>query len=972
MQNVDSVSVSDAISCDSHDCSLLNFKHDKYLTIIQQNIRSISRNFDNFLTLLTLMKINCDIIILTECWLYCNSDIPQLNGYTSYKSTKLYNQNDGIVVYYKNHIDISIIEPTFEEGNCLLITHPNITIVSIYRPPSFHSTDLFLQSLNNTLSSLSSCRNLSVIGDINIDIKNNTNDHRSFEYLNLNAYHGLLPAHNLATRFDASLDHVMLRSNLSAKTMVVNSTVTDHRAVMLCLESRQKKINPIVYTKLNNEKIKIELEKTTFDFIFECNDANTSANLFISFIQNLLNSNTTEHVIPNRKRALKPWITPGILRCIKNRDNLYKKHKSSPNDNIIKLTYTRYRNYCNTVIKKVKLAYYRDQINKAGKDNKKFWNIVKDITNTKINNTQATELLQSSAKPGENINLINSYFTNVGKELAEEIIKTNPAIPIDSNTSFSFHESSVVFLNTDVGEVEGLIMNLKNKCANGWDNISNLFLKEFNNFVVPPLVHIFNLCLRDGIFPKVFKHSIVHPIFKSGDRDRVCNYRPISILPGISKLIEKIINKRLLSYFESKNLFSPNQYGFRSGRSTDGAVHELIDYVVKNLDKSNKVIGIFLDLAKAFDTVSVPILINRMERYGIRGKQLDLLKDYLSERTQSTKIGEYISDPAPMCYGVPQGSILGPTLFLIYINDLLSLQPLNGRIISYADDTCLLVSASTWEAAQNAAQMGFDVINTWLKNNILTINAEKTKYIAFSMRKLDPEQLLNRPIIAHRCSINTSKNTCSCNKIELVGTIKYLGLIIDSNLSFKYHIEVLSTRLRKLIFIFKNLRYVMNFISLKRVYFALVQSLLSYCVTSWGGASKTIIKQIEVSQRAILKVCGFFPFRHSTELLYQHWQVLSVRQIFILNTVLKQHSMISNVGRKIVEARRSNKICTVLFTKKTYTRKYYCFLGGYLYNKINNILSIVSKNNYECKRIVTSWLLSLNYEETESLFQKIV
>lgn len=971
IENVDNVVVSDTIRCHAHNYHTLNINKDKYLTIIQQNIRSISRNFDDFLILIEQIKTMCDIIILTECWLSRNTVIPNISGYTHYKSTKLFNQNDGIVIFYKNELNIIIIEPTFEESNCIIIKHPDIAVVSIYRPPCFYNTDLFIRSLNNVLLSLSTYKNITVMGDININIIDNSSDTRAPEYLNLNAFHGLLPAHNMTTRMDACLDHVMLRSVVPATTIVFNSTVTDHQAVMLCLQTViiKNRINK-TQKKINYENIKLELENTNFDFIFECMDTNDAAEKFVLFLQQLINSNTKEYMIPSRKRTVKPWITPGILKCIQNRDILYKKYKSSPNNEILKLTYTRYRNFCKSLINKAKTKYNKEQIDKAGKDSKKLWDVVKEITNTKKTNIPSTDLLNLSEKPKDSVNVVNNYFTGVGAHLAEAISKNNQTINAKTLKPMSDCVASFVMLMTDEKEVERLIMSLKTKCANGWDNISNQFIKEFKKFIIPPLTHICNLCLSNGVFPKVFKHSIIHPIFKSGDRDCISNYRPIAILPAFSKIIEKVINKRLMNYLESKNLLSVKQFGFRNGKSTDGAVHELTDLVVKNLDKSNKVIGIFIDLKKAFDTVSVPILISKLEACGIRGNQLALFEDYLSDRTQSTKVGEYISERAPITYGVPQGSILGPTLFLVYINDLASLQLTNGHIICYADDTCLLFFANTWEAVQDAAQNGFDLMNTWLKSNLLTLNLDKTKCISFSMRNIPREQSLIKPLIAHNCTGNRRSSSCSCQTIESVTSINYLGVVIDNNLSFIKHIDVLSSRLRKLIYIFKNLRLVMDQKSLKLIYLALGQTLLSYCITSWGGAPKTNIKKIEISQRAILKVSAFFPIHYSTELLYQHWQVLTVRQIFVLHTILKQHAMTTYSYYNVkpgVEARRVKNVCVPFKTKKIFTRKYFCYLGSYLYNKVNKILFINSCNKQDCKVKVQNWLFSQNYDKTEML-----
>ncbi|CAB3261717.1 unnamed protein product [Arctia plantaginis] len=249
------------------------------------------------------------------------------------------------------------------------------------------------------------------------------------------------------------------------------------------------------------------------------------------------------------------------------------------------------------------------------------------------------------------------------------------------------------------------------------------------------------------------------------------------------------MSRRLVDYLTKNNIISPSQYSFRSGRSTSDAVHDLSNSIKTNLDRGQKVIGIFLDLAKAFDTVSVPILIEKIKRLGIRGTPLRLFEDYLSERTQCVRVDEFISEERIVTYGVAQGSVIGPTLFLIYINDLGLLTLPNGKVITFADDTALLFNADTWSDAYKHAQSGFNVVSDWLRNNILTLNATKTQYVTFSItHKTAPNLPMPHSIIAHSCP-SPHNVTCSCVHLQKADAVKYLGVIMDSRLRFHEHIS---------------------------------------------------------------------------------------------------------------------------------------------------------------------------------------
>ena len=425
-------------------------------------------------------------------------------------------------------------------------------------------------------------------------------------------------------------------------------------------------------------------------------------------------------------------------------------------------------------------------------------------------------------------------------------------------------------------------MSLDSNAAPGWDGIPTGFLKQCRNFVVPWISQLANLCFNTGIFPSALKRSVITPVHKGGDRNVVSNYRPISVLPCISKILEKLLNNRLISFLTKNNILSNRQYGFRKGKSTQDAIKDLTKYIVDKADKGEKCLSVFLDLKKAFDTVSVSILVRRLESIGIRGTPLAIFKNYLTERKQSVKIENIKSNKESIGYGVPQGSVLGPTLFLVYLNQLCDLQSSKGQIFCYADDTAIVFSGQSWHEVQMKAEIGLSKVANWLNTNLLTLNIDKTNFICYALyKRSQPNENFNLRI--HGC---TTQSGCRCPCIKRVDCIKYLGVMIDQRLCWHAHLELISERTRKLIWIFKKLRHVMSSSLLNKIYISLAQSVITYCIPIWGGATKTKFLHLERSQRALIKVMYFKPYRFSSTELYKLCNYLSIRKLYVMLIIL--------------------------------------------------------------------------------------
>lgn len=968
---LDSVAVAQSATCEIEDCKNLLRHSESTLKVITQNIRSIHRNFPNFQTLLTRSNIEWDIIALTECWLTRNPIIPSIEGYKSFSTSNNQTQNEGVVIYCKNNYSPIIEEPQFSDANTLILKIDTDTIlIAIYRPPGNINIDNFLISMNECLCRYTSFKNVILVGDINIDISPESQDQRSSAYLDMITFHGMLPAHTIPTRSRACLDHILLRTKLTAHCYVAQTSITDHDSVILFLNTKPKLTIKKTYDRIDSKGLNESMRSIDFSPIYNMSDVNLAADFFTGSISKAIASNTIAVTSPGRKRILKPWITKGLLRCMRNRDKLYIKSKKNPGNEIIQTTYKRYRNYCNNILKRAKIDYEKDMIKKAGNNNKKLWEIIKNITYTSKKNDKSTQLI-CPKNPYDSVNNINSFFAGIGRSLAEEIASNNAnssyTNTASSSRSTSSCEKSMVLLPTDESEIKSLIFNLKNDCAVGIDKISGKFLKEFIDVIVVPLTFICNLSFATGVFPSAFKKSQVVPVFKGGDRCCVNNYRPISILPTLSKILERLMNTRLVKFLETNRLLSSSQFGFRANKSTSDAVHQLTEFIISKLDTKKKTLAIYLDLAKAFDTVSIPILISKLEHLGVRGETLDLFANYLKGRSQVVKVNGWVSDELPIEYGVPQGSILGPTLFLVYINDLCNTDLSNGKVITFADDTALLFYGDTWEEVYKHAQNGLNTVSKWLNDNMLTVNVDKTKFMTYTIRKQD---VPNLAIILHNCNLPFN-STCECPRLSKTTAIKYLGVLIDNRLNFQQHIEALVPRIRKLIYIFKSLRHIADTSIIKSVYLALCQSLLSYCITSWGGAARTLLLKLERAQRAILKVCSFLPMRYPTADLYKRCKVLTVRQLFILVTITKKHAELPYDPKTLLGKRRNTAVCATTQYRTSLAHNFYGFLGSYLYNNMNKTLIIYPHSRIECKRKVISWLQGIDYNATERLLKPL-
>ena len=408
------------------------------------------------------------------------------------------------------------------------------------------------------------------------------------------------------------------------------------------------------------------------------------------------------------------------------------------------------------------------------------------------------------------------------------------------------------------------INSLKNASA-GWDQIPTFIAKRSTQHYLKPLTYLINKSIHQGICPDELKVAKVFPVYKSGNKTNISNYRPISVLSFFSKVFEKIVYNHVIDFIDTNNLLSKQQFGFRKNHSTNHAVITLIDRISAALDSGRAVVGCYIDLKKAFDTVNHRILINKLQLYGIRGHTLDWFRSYLQNRKQYIHIDDTNSNLGSISCGVPQGSILGPLLFILYINDISNISHLMHTIL-FADDTTILIESDNVSTALKLMNKELQKLNTWLTANKLSLNISKTHYMVFDRgkEKKDQDSLYLNKIL-----------------IERVKFTKFLGVIIDEKLTWTHHISYIKNKISKGFGIILRARKFFNKSALLKLYNSFVLPYLIYCVEIWGNASEIHILPIITLQKKIVRAITFSPYLAHTEDLFCILKIFPFKKLVI-------------------------------------------------------------------------------------------
>ena len=561
-----------------------------------------------------------------------------------------------------------------------------------------------------------------------------------------------------------------------------------------------------------------------------------------------LNDVCDKHAPLKEKRIkghLPEWINGDYIKLTKDRDHFFSKAHKTNDPEDWKMAKSL-RNKVNNLNRHLKKKYCTDAIKENVNNSTKLWKTIKKLiprNNASVRSVQTDDGFTTCNK--DIANEFNSFFTSIGITLAQKFDNVNNSDDdscknvtndecnnddVSGNFNFGFVTPSFVFDE---------ICNFSNKKSSGLDNFNVELLKLSAPIICDSLAYICNLSLYTSIFPSDWKLAKVTPIYKEGDKSDVSNYRPISVLCIISKILERAVHDQLYSYLSKQGILHPSQSGFRSNHSTTTTLLDTSDYILKNMNDRKLTGAIFLDLKKAFDTINHSLLINKLKQCGISGSCLKWFISYLSNRSQAVNISSTMSDFKDVNIGIPQGSILGPLLFIIFVNSLPN--SVNCKTIMYADDTTLICSSN--DAATLQAELNGNLSNvaSWLNENNLTLNIKKTKLMIFGTT-----YMLNT-----FDDIDVSYNG---NNIERVDKFKYLGVVFDQLLSWHEHVDHLSSNISKRIGIIRRLKYYLPNDTLKMLANALVMPHFDYCSPVWTNCINTLSTSLQVHHNRLARI----------------------------------------------------------------------------------------------------------------------
>ena len=865
------------------------------LNIMHHNSRSILKEgrIDDYNILLNAINNPFHVMGFTETWLDCNNvDCASFNGFTATHSVRMDNDilketGGGLSIFVRDGIDFKVrenmklmlpyIETLFIEFS---YEGKEYMIGLIYRVPNTNVKD-FIESLDNLIEPLRNSHELILMGDFNICLLQD--DNRTKSFCNTMLTHKLFPTILEPTRVatvlrngnyittNTLIDNIFIDTQLTYKSGLIYSCISDHYPVTISIETtntaRQIEPSIIRYRVIDDfsvRKFRFAINTQLLNVIMEASDAATAFTEFFTKFNDLYEKYfPVKTRIAKQKEILKPWVTQSLVKRIKIRDKLGKlANKGRINRSIFKT----FRNLLNTQLREAKAQFYHAEFYKFKGDIKKTWGTINETIRkkkayNKITINENNNIVEQADVPNKFCN----YFTTI----ADEIVSQIPISDVNPESFLKDRELNSFFMIPITNdETEKSIMELKdNGC--GLFKFSTKVLIAIRDILAPILSHIFNLCISQSYFPYELKTGCITPVFKKGDKSDMKNYRPVCSLSPISKIFEKIIYLRMITFIEKNKIFSDNQFGFRKMKSTETALMKFMDFIHNGLSKKQNVGTIFMDLSKAFDVMNHNILKLKLEHYGFRGVILDFIMSFVRDRKYFVNVNGINSISRTVNIGVPQGSTLGPLLFLLYVNDMENSSAIIDFVL-FADDTTIMYSCDDFNQLQSTLEAEGNKVIEWLKANKLVINLTKTQSMLFSFKRGNPNFSLNL------------ENAI----IEEQQVTTFLGVLIDNKLTWKSHIAHLCSKISKAIAILRLLRPSFPKNILKMIYMSLIYSYFNYCNLIWGAAENSIIDPLFKLQKKAVRIINKSNYLDHTKPIFMSLKLLTVHQIYDYNCLL--------------------------------------------------------------------------------------
>ena len=917
----DDDAANDDLNLPSVDCSYLleeeigtffnnTGKYTNSFNLLHVNCRSLNANFTGLETLIYATSARFSAIAVTETWLRTSDlDLFKLANFNFYSSARTNNKRGGGVGLFVNEnfdanlasnltINSDDIECIFLTLTPKLIHTKTQTLIGcIYRSPSSNQSKFLseLERMLNTMDLAYKHHTILIAGDFNMDLLKSDTSPAIQEFTDLLSSHSFLPLISKPTRVTQSstslIDNIFCNNFMQTiSSCIIYNDISDHFPIGAKINNTYVSYTPDpaipkrIFSKTALNSFCNNLSNYPWHELVSHIDTSIDVNsLYTTFLEiYLMFFNAHFPIRSNRYRKKnsprQAWITPDIIKSCNTKSKLYKIYKKDPSEK----NFSTYKTFCNklkSTIRTTKYNYYNSRVANANSNSKRLWQIINEVIgNASKNQLPAAFKIneKSTSDLKEIAHAFNDNFSSIGTKLAASIPNTNTHFSSYLRGSFL---NSLVLFPTAPQEIIDIVNNFDPKPSAGYDEIPVSVMKQSITFIAEPLAVIFNLSFSTGKVPTSLKQAQICPIHKKGPKSDIGNYRPISLLPSFSKILEKLVYLRLFKYVTKFNILSSNQFGFRPKYSTSMALLELYDRISEAIDSKQFSIGIFIDLQKAFDTVDHKILIEKLRHYGIRGSSLDWFNDYLTNRTQTVKLTNNISSPKIITHGVPQGSILGPLLFILYINDLQNCSSILHFIL-FADDTNSFYTNNNFNDLLSITNTELAKLFTWFCANKLSLNLSKCCYMLFGNKCKDP---VNPDIL-----INDQK-------LPRVNFIKFLGVYIDDKLTWNHHIKELSSTLSRSLGALNKARFTFSQSTLLILYYTLIYPHLIYGITSWGSELTSKLNCLLLRQKRAVRIISNSPYNAHSDPLFSRLKILKVVDIYKLQTLLLVYKFTHNL-----------------------------------------------------------------------------